>query len=155
MTEEQKQILIKDLCGRLPYGVKVLLVKEGVVGVLGNIYMYLERGDNGVTEIKCATRFYGESNIPIEEFKPYLLPLSSMTKEQKDEFYEMIRPVILEGFKEDETLCYDRDEENRPITTKLVAPDVVETDWLNAHHFDYRGLIEQGLAIDATDMDIY
>lgn len=153
MTKEEKQLILKDLCARLPYRPYVLEfwrfkdekdfrefstpAKLGV-NLLANIHQWAN--NEGITD-----RMY----------KPLLLPLSTMTNEQRREFYEAIRPVIIEGFKKSELLDYDRDNEDRPITQKLVAPDVVETDWLNAHHFDYRGLIEKGLAIDASKLNIY
>lgn len=155
MTEEQKQLLMKDLCGRLPYGVNVLHVKDGVIGVLHTVNVHVEYDSQRKQKLKCVTSFFGKDNVPIEEFKPYLYPLSSMTEEQRTDFYQMIRPAIIEGFKESESLDYDKDNEDRPVTQKLVAPNVVEADWLNAHHFDYRGLIEQGLAIDATGIITY
>lgn len=147
MTEEQRQLLIKDLCGRLPYGVNVLYVKEDIIGVLGSINSCLGNNDEGKQELKCTTSFYGENNVPIEEFKPYLYPLSSMTEEQYCEYVEYTTKdlknlmVLLEK------------KENGTLDSFQV--DYNEIDWLNAHHFDYRGLIEQGLAIDATGIIEY
>ena len=155
MTQEQKQLLIKDLCGRLPYGVNILHVKEEIIGILHTLDFHMGNNAEGKQELMCTMPFFCKDNGPIEEFRPYLYPLSSMTNEQRKEFYEAIRPVIIEGFKEDGTLDYDKDNEDRPVTQKLVAPNSVEADWLNAHHFDYRGLIEQGLAIDATGIIMY
>ena len=71
--------------------------------------------------------------IDISEVKPYLFPLSSMTEEQKQEYQHIT-----------ERWMYD---------SSYSISD--STDWLNAHHFDYRGLIEKGLAIDATGLNIY
>ena len=128
MTEEQKQLLIKDLCGRLPYGVKILHVKDGIMGVLSNINIYVEGREE---KLKCSIPFFGEDNVPIEEFKPYLYPLSSMTEEQMKEYKRLF---AFSG--------------NPEGLAELI-------DWLNAHHFDYRFLIEQGLAIDATGVIMY
>ena len=36
-----------------------------------------------------------------------------------------------------------------------VEDSYIFIDWLKAHHFDYRGLIEEGFAIDATGLNIY
>jgi hypothetical protein len=66
--------------------------------------------------------------VPFDEFKPYLFPLSSMTWEQKCQYREA-------------------------IASSLNHYEVY--DWLNKNHFDYRGLIEKGLAIDATGLNIY
>lgn len=128
MTEEQKQLLIKDLCGRLSYGVNVLHVKEGIIGVLSNINIYVEGREQ---KLKCVTSFYVEDNVPLEEFKPYLYPLSSMTEEQMKEYKRLF---AFSG--------------NPEGLAELV-------EWLNAHHFDYRFLIEQGLAINAAGVIMY
>lgn len=135
MTEEQRILLIKDLCGRLPYGVNILHVKDGIIGVLSTVNIYVEGREQ---KLKCSTPFFGEDNVPIEEFKPYLYPLSSMTKEQRTR-YGNLNYVI-------------------ELTARFnSAHDHVNElyDWLNKHHFDYRGLIEQGLAIDATGVVMY
>ena len=138
MTEEQRQLLIKDLCGRLPYGVNILHVKEGIIGVLSNINIYVEGREE---KLKCSIPFFGKDNVPIEEFKPYLYPLSSMTEEQRS---------MLEDLDINEPMLDISGERQIYIPTN---PRII--DWLNAHHFDYRGLIEQGLAIDATGIVMY
>ena len=68
------------------------------------------------------------------EFKPYLFPLSSMTEKQKKEYQ-----YITERWMNDPSYS-------------IISDSI---DWLNENHFDYRGLIEKGLAIDATGTDIY
>lgn len=115
MTQEEKQLLLKDLCARLPYGVKLRYVedlvvkKESHIITLNNIY--LEHILNGDADIK-----------------PYLRPMSSMTDEEK-ETYECF-------FNED----------------GLINCSVyVYVDWLLEHHFDYRGLIPMGLALEAPE----
>ena len=117
MTQEEKNLLLRDLLARLPYGVKVLY-------------------ENKVFSIDYISAIYEEIklNIPdnytidISDVKPYLFPLSSMTEEQKDFYW------------------------NHSID---FGDAWTEVDWLNAHHFDYRGLIEKGLAINATGLGIY
>lgn len=183
MTKEERHLILKDLCGRLPHEVIVQCriidfhteesahdhspnnVKHPSYVGNGRLFLIDTLSNSVCIRPILKNLAYHEQvffedickngYIPIDECKPYLLPLSTMTKEQRREFYEAIRPVIIEGFKESELLDYDEDNEDRRVTEKLVAPDVVETDWLNAHHFDYRGLIEQGLAIDATKLNIY
>lgn len=135
MTEEQKQLLIKDLCGRLPYGVNILHVKDGIIGVLSNIDIFVEGREQ---KLKFVTSFYGDYKVPIEEFKPYLYPLSSMTKEQRTKYGNLNYVVELTA----------RFNSAHDHVNELY-------DWLNKHHFDYRGLIEQGLAIDATGVAMY
>ena len=141
MTQEDKQLLLKDLSARLPYGVKCIVTKsrteEGQKGDVGKIgWVSLE----GVDCIGDREPFFSEFG----NFKPYLIPLSSMTEEQKkyitdrwginDEFDFEINPDWGEYFVE--------------------LGDIVDfIDWLN-NHFDYRGLIEKGLAIEAPK-DMY
>ena len=143
MTQEDKELLLKDLCARLSYGVKCIVTKsrteEGQKGDVGKIgWASLE----GVDCIGDREPFFSEFG----NFKPYLIPLSSMTEEQKkyitdrwginDEFDFEINPDWGEYFVE--------------------LGDIVDfIDWLNKNHFDYRGLIEKGLAIDATGLNIY
>lgn len=124
MTQEEKELLLKDLCARLPYGVKLRYVEDLVVKkeshtiTLNNIY--LEHIINGDTDIK-----------------PYLRSLSSMTEEERTEYF----------------LLKHRDND-RDDNIILVDEASMLIDWLNKHYFDYRGLIERGLAIEAPE-DMY
>ena len=142
MTQEDKSLLLKDLCGRLPYGLKVKCEKYSFpVTILygGNIdeVKFIETG--GIENIYA--------------IKPYLFPLSSMTEEQKKEiskryklhtYYGLCIEITnhSEGYWDDDNSC------NLQDYLWLV-------DWFNKNHFDYRGLIEKGLAIDATGLNIY
>ena len=142
MKQENKEILIRDLCGRLPYGVKAYIKNwskldrkyyEGVYTVesidpsLNNIFADSERSS---VEVIVGYDDY--------EIKPYLFPLSSMTEEEWED-YQKIRMI---------------DWVHGDINgTFINAGSIV--DWLNAHHFDYRDLIDKGLAIDATGLNIY
>lgn len=152
MTEEQKQLLIKDLCGRLPYGVNILHVKDGIIGVLSTINIYV---DGREQKLKCSTSFFGEDNVPIEEFKPYLYPLSSLTSSEAEEIERImgcnIPWRISEGLIE---WTVGGSVESETFELRI---DQIErlTEFLNAHHFDYRGLIEKGLAINATGVVMY
>ena len=127
MEENLKQLLLKDICGRLPYKVKV------------KYYDSEDERDSfdaveGVEDIYCTNpKFYiNQYALTIDKFKPYLFPMDSMTEEQKSEI-----KLLTIGFK-------------NPIDYSI---DIC--DWLNKNHFDYRGLIEKGLAIDATNLNIY
>jgi hypothetical protein len=125
MTQEDKDLLLKDLCARLPYGVKVLCLRD-----FNHEWYNLEMVDIGDNEVYVTTyEPYANRYVEIEAVKPYLFPLSSMTEEQEKEWRY--------------TLSSDGN-----ITYETVG-------WLNAHHFDYHGLIEKGLAIDATRLKIY
>ena len=126
MTQEHKELLFKDLCARLPYNV-ICQVEFRESGKYQSKSMFL----SGVfTDEAYFTTESG--SIYSNEYKPYLFPLSSMTDEQKKE-YNLLRNMV------DKEL-YDNWE---------------SIDYLNVHHFDFRGLIEKGLAIDATGLNIY
>ena len=146
MTQEERMLLIKDLSARLPYAVTVEHT-SGFRGTLHDIVVHHMYDDNdNVYDAICYTDFFGdEDSIYIEYFKPYLFPLSSMTEEQK---------------KELKVQCDWNDEEAdaQSILVLYQKHFVMKTDvidWLNKNHFDYRGLIEKGLALDATGLNIY
>lgn len=126
MTQEDKELLITDLCSRLPYGVKIQTpadcwTSEEEIRELKEIF----KGDDGLFRI-------GGVGALIEYSKPYLFPLSSMTEEKKEEF--------------DRLYTYD---------ALIINPQWELIDWLNKNHFDYRGLIEKELALDASHLNIY
>lgn len=123
MTQEQKELLLKDLCARLPYKVKVQ----------DTYYKSFEPAPIWLLDlnIQKVRMFADEGYQSIEYIKPYLFPLSSMTEEQKSQ-YSFFLTRIIDGY--DSSLLID---------------------WLNKNHFDYRGLIPMGLAIDATGKNIY
>lgn len=124
MAQEEKDLLLKDLSARLPYGVKI---NENIQGDFTVIGLTTERVFTTCETEGC------HNDFPIECIKPYLFPLSSVTDEQKEEYQYII-----------ERWMYD---------SSYSISDI--TDWLNKNHFDYRGLIEKGLAIDATGKNIY
>ena len=128
MTQEDKELLLKDLCARLPYGIKASYYGadeecETWDEVDGVAFDYVE---------------IGQYSLPIEQVKPYLFSMSSMTEEQWEE-YQKIRMI---------------DWVHGDINGTFINAGLI-VDWLNTHHFDYRGLIEKGLAIDATNLNIY
>jgi len=118
MKQEDKNLLLKDLCARLPYGVYV--------------DAYSWQKDTPKLLIECVPEYVGEEIVvkglagrhSIKEIKPYLRPMSSMTEEEKEEYMNL-----------------------EPFTNGWFAV----ADWLNAHHFDYLGLIEKGLALEAQE----
>ena len=120
MTQEEKDLLLKDLCGRLPYKVCAQIPDEygGYTSVIESI------------DIDGFVKDFEGVLIEIEYIKPYLFPLSSMSDEQREEWYQY---------------CFEN--ENKTIGTNV--------DFLNKKHFDYRELIPMGLAIDATGLNIY
>lgn len=157
MMQEDRILLLKDLSARLPYGVKCIVTKsrieEGQKGDVGKIVCVCLEG------VDCIDiSFFSEFG----NFKPYLFPLSTMTDEQKEELFKLCEFYIQEDWEGkkseaygieiasrfDPAYCYDHN-------FNLWSIDMRAIDWLNAHHFDYRGLIEKGLAIDATNKNIY
>jgi len=133
MTQEDKQLLLKDLSARLPYG--VICHYDCTVPSVGKVINYDRL--NGIVPIQETTGFMvGVHNVNalFDNIKPYLRPMSSMTEEERADFYDNLRPK------------YD----GKPWES--MGADV---DWLNAHHFDFRNLIGRGLAIDCTDLNIY
>ena len=122
MTQEEIELVVKDLCGRLPYGVmckrgerarKVVYVKPYQLYAIG-----LDNGE------------YISQEYTLEDVKPYLRPMSSMTEKEYKEWHYLYLPT---PHKNEAT------ETERRI------------DWLNKNHFDYRGLIEKGLALEAPE----
>lgn len=141
MTQKQKDLLLKDLCARLPYGVKVLYdnqVKE---------LQYIEAVYNEVKLLDSTMNY----TVDIEEVKPYIFPLSSMSEDQKYEFY-------LKFFTNDYDFDYfkfylDNGRLHKLLTSLLAVEEII--DWFHKNHIDYRGLIPTGLAEDATGKNIY
>ena len=132
MTQEEKQLLIKDLCARLPYGVKILDVPANVVGDL----FLVSTTDTVEYEPEDETNDDTGSQT-LYNIKPYLRPMLSMTLVERIELKAITKGVIQIIGLEDVVVTTDKG-----------------FDYLNAHHFDYRGLIERGLAIEAPE-DMY
>lgn len=156
MKQEDKDLLLRDISSRLLYGVKVSYIVDDYEHDVVSIH----------TQLKNAVRINGKRSdskydkgpeivelwVDVEDIKPYLFPLSSMTEEQYESLkesgilsncshsYEYVNPHI-HGvsfiFKE----------------FKTYSLELIE--WLNKNHFDYRGLIPKGLAANATGLNIY
>lgn len=143
MTQEQKELLLKDLCTRLPYGVKVKFqvnevsaIEEKFIYNIDGEYSYITNGKSYLTLDIIKALF----NNHLDEVKPYLFPLSSMTEKQKEEFNTKSLELQLKVI--DDEIMYEKATE-------------FEIDFYNKHHLDWRGLIPMGLAIDATGLNIY
>lgn len=133
MKQKDKHLLVKDLCCRIPYRVYVEHI-SGIRGILHDITVYCTYNDNDtIKDYLCYTNFFKDESCKIEFFKPYLFPLSSMTEEQRKEWQSLMT-------QDSYGILYH--------TIELY-------DYLNKNHFDYRGLIPKGLAIDATGLNIY
>lgn len=123
MTQEEKDLLLQDLSARLPYGVKIELT-----------WWVMDEGTCINTTLEpdhieqLLNDEYGDTEI-----KPYLRPMSSMTEEEYNEY---------------------RNIDNRSYTCPMAyahIPAQERIKWLNKNMFDYRGLIERGLAIEVTE----
>ena len=141
MEKNKENILFADLVARLPYGVKIEVEawnEETESSEMVAIPIYSVNTDR---------YFYActdseEIQIHIDEVQPYLRKMSSMTEEEKVEY---------------DKLCYncqEQDSVDYNITQLDRTQLIYVIDWLNAHHFDHRGLIEIGLALEAPE-DIY
>ena len=130
MTQEDKELLIKDLCARLPYS-KEIVVKIGNYSDY-TLIAYNVRKDEFIVElIKNEIPHY--IGVIAKIIKPYLRPMSSMTEEEENEY------ILLS---------------NHCIATSVGFAHIeaqILIDWLNANHFDYHGLIEKGLALEAPE----
>ena len=143
MTPKDKELLLKDLCARLPYHTRVKVwLKDGTTeeGALDLEHNY---GD------VLRDAFYYNKIVKI---KPYLFPLSSMPEGYWGDFYCKFveNEITYNDFK---TYYFDSGSWDKVLTTICDCGDVI--DWFNKYHFDYRGLIEKRLAIDATGLNIY
>ena len=130
MTQEEKELLLKDLCARLPYKTEIQVNDWAIL--------------TATLKVGHISRLLNEDL----EIKPYLFPLSSITEEQQEEFdriYADDMQVVANNLK--------NRLDGKPYETNL--GHYRHIDWLNANHFDYRGLIPKGLAIDATGLNIY
>lgn len=134
MTQEEKQLLLKDLCARIPYGVNIQVKDWAVL--------------DAELEIGHINRLQNDGL----ELKPYLRPMSSITKEEREEV-----EILIFG----EWFAQDSGKVDGEGWIEILANYDVSgidpgfcgdyVDWLNEHHFDYRGLIEKGLALEAKD----
>lgn len=123
MTQEEKQLLLKDLCARLPY----------------EVFVEYDYGDG----VKRATKFHGNyhylmmlGKLQWKDFKPYLRPMSSMTEDERKEYNDIVKNTI------DFYDCPKSED---------VCLFTIPIDWLNKKNFDYRGLIPMGLALEAPE----
>ena len=125
MNKKQTELLLKDLCGRLPYKVYAQIPDEygGYISAIESI------------DIDGFVKDFEGAQIEIENIKPYLFPLSSMSAEQRKEYAHL--------------LVYTSNVDMIQITGESTY------DWLNRNMFDWRGLIPMGLANDASGKNIY
>ncbi len=137
MTQEEKQLLLKDLCARLPYGVQIHIdfneighivgdaTLNAITSITGQFFSFTDFEQDFKNGDYCPISGFGSNKLlHLEEFKPYLRPMSSMTEEEEIEY----------------NIAIDNDIEPERIV-----------DWYYAHHLDFRGLIRMGLALEAPE----
>ena len=147
---------MKDLCARLPYGVYVEHNKSGVKGKLQDIAVFQTYNeDDTVKDYLCYTNFFGDVMCKIEYFKPYLFPLSSISDDQKYDFYcRFIKnDCNFDDFKK--FYLYNGMWRRKLLTLTSLYDIEAIIEWFHKNYIDYRGLIEKGLAINATGLNIY
>ena len=145
MTREQKDLLLKDICARLPYGVKVRYSSYEKF-----ITCTLQAIDYVYNNVDLWSKEACFNPVNISKIKPYLFPLSSMTEEQ----WNNAPRVNLTNFTFESLKCGCFTLASYTCENDL--NDLVEfINWLIKNHFDIYGLIPMGLAIDATGLNIY
>ena len=145
MNEQYRELLFIDLCGRIPYKVRMFEI-EPVNNIQSNLTL---QSISNKASVICITPSGGVIGSSIDAFKPYLFPISSITEEQREEFLNIQteeRQILLNALIEYKSGKYDK----IPIIAQYK-----QIDWLNKNHFDYRGLIKKGLAIDCTNLNVY
>ena len=146
MTQEDKDLLLKDLTARLTYNVKAYVKNWSKLDrkYYKGVYTVESIHPSLNTILACSNKFSVEVILGYSDYdiKPYLFPLSSMTEEQKEEYRKVCEL--------DTEILSKHPMDGTPFPALYYSQD-----WLNKNHFDYRGLIEKGLAIDATDKNIY
>ena len=125
MTQEDKELRLKDLCARLPYNV----ICSTVFG--NSIVLYIDIYEGSI---------YITNNEWVYDFKPYLRPMSSMTEEESNELESITFPLMKKDWD---------GNENSACIRWIDIPKYM--DFILSHHFDYQGLIEKGLAIPVTE----
>lgn len=141
MTKEDKDLLLKDLCARLPYGIKCQIDYDNEEDSFLGIERY---ADDRIVSVCIETEEIGLYHASVyfypEEIKPYLRPMSSMTEEEVKEIaYKILQQPDLGIVKNWKYL---------DVPTEKFSDFI---DWLISHHFDYRGLIKKGLALEAPE----
>lgn len=142
MIQGDKELLLKDICARLPYGVKI---NENIQGDFTLLGLTNERVFTTCEVEGC------HNDFPIELIKPYLFPLSSLTEEQRNYISKLLIDTQNEFPPYGELNAKGCDN----LFVCSVKQANVLINYCLANHLDINGLIEKGLAIDATGLDIY
>ena len=135
MNQEDKELLLKDLCARLPYKVKVNEVIHGDFTLIG---LTNERVFTTCEIEGC------HNDFPIENIKPYLFPISSITEGQKNYISQLLLDTQIKYPP------YEEDYDNLLVSSVKQANALIR--YCLDNHLDINGFIEKGLAIDATGL---
>lgn len=149
MTNEEKALLIKDLSTRLPYGIKVMKQFKTQTRTLVSIDVVKFRVYFLENDVNSPFGFDIESPLNLsQQIKPYLRSMETMTEEEKKEF------INCSGYEVEESVNgrhYEYCLKDYVGTPEKPICNWDAIDWLNAHHFDYLGLIERDLALQAPE----
>lgn len=144
MTQKDKQLLLQDLCARLPYEPWVWFKENWETNP--NF-----KGCQAQLRLYHLEYIVKDSDITL---KPCLRPISSMTEEEKEDFYRNVLDMDIEDirYENDGKLPLPYNQKDKFIWFENIYLDdaFAVIDWFNAHHFDFRNLIEKGLAIEVT-----
>lgn len=126
MTTEEKQLLLKDLCARLPYGVKI--------NIRSDYTLTMEDMEFNAYHLTAVSY-----DFEYRRLRPYLRPMLSMTEEEKEEIRQQF--------------CYEWEESVTELMYYSIEIGDADCliDWFLEHHFDFRGLIPKGLALEAPE----
>ena len=153
MTQEDKELLLNDLSGRLKYDIMLwhsLSKKPFKLSSIKNTRkeVYVQETENGPITLDEYGGWMINDKYYLSEFiKPYLRPMSSMTEEELKDKYRSIAYFFIQ----EPPYYYGLQAQHSDIDSIEISEFSEIYDWLNAHHFDYRGLIEKGLAIAVTE----
>ena len=144
MEKTDRELLIKEISSRLPYGIKVQVFgwdeEKGEVAVPLKVYSINTDG-----YISLEYNHYDVESVYIEDCLLYLRPMSSMTEEERKEIGILIREKRPNPYG----IINNEGVDNLLLSVSVTSTVLI--DWLNAHHFDYRGLIDRGLALEAPE----
>ena len=142
MKQENLELIKKDFSARIPYGVKFMTWKEGY----GESGINLSIGDAvGIVDDMIVTK---NGSYDIRKCRAYLRKLSSMTEEEREEVNNLIKDNRPNPYGKINNKGMDNLFSSVAVTSSILI------DWLNAHHFDYRGLIEKYLAVELTEENL-
>lgn len=134
MTQEEKQLLLKDLYARLSYDPFIK------IGENSNVFKLSQR-----VRWICS---YGEVENMFDGVKPYLRPMTSMTEEEIDEIKSLLPFHSGDMFVNDDEIKVFETNGEFSLSHHLFEEMI---SFYNSHHLDYRGLIPMGLALEAPE----